>query len=107
MQKEPQDTKHEMEDWEFNFCEGSLSASTEIEKTAEECKLFRPPTIIFGHNYCHIVHNTKDFRMIFNAKEALRFINYEHRKNCYYSATEQPKENGISYLPPKLQIKHA
>ena len=43
---------HSLEDWTFNFTEGGLSPTAEIEHIAEVNKLFRPPTIIFGKNSC-------------------------------------------------------
>lgn len=75
-----------MNDWLFSFSESGLSSTGEIEAIAEQCNLFRPPTIIFGLNYCKIKHRTKGFQLLFNAEEALKFINYEHRKNNYYAA---------------------
>lgn len=37
----------------------------------------------------------------------MKFINYEERKNNFYKADEEPKPNGITYIPDRLQIKHA
>lgn len=52
----------------------------------------------------------KDERMsiIFNAREALRFINYEVREKNYYPlGSAEGQINTISYIPPKLFVKHA
>ena len=49
----------------------------------------------------------RDFKLTYNAEEALKYINYQHRENNYYKKEENSKVNGISFIPDKLQIKHA
>jgi hypothetical protein len=39
-----------LENWQFTFNEAGLSPSEEIEHIAEQCNLFRAPTIVFNKN---------------------------------------------------------
>lgn len=41
---------HQLQNWTFQFKEGGLSPSAVIDRIGEECKLFRPPTMIFANN---------------------------------------------------------
>lgn len=41
---------HQLKNWNFNFKEGGLSPSALIDKIADDCHLFRPPTMIFADN---------------------------------------------------------
>lgn len=97
-----------LEEWRFEFGEGGLSPSTVIDALAEECKLFRPPTIVFGSNFMELTNEKhNNFKMVYNPREALKFLNFEVRNNAFYKADEAAKIEGISYIPKKLQIKHA
>jgi hypothetical protein len=44
------DVSHQSKNWTFKFKEGGLSSSAVIDKIADECHLFRPPTMIFADN---------------------------------------------------------
>jgi len=44
------EVSHQHKNWTFKFKEGGLSSSTVIDKIADDCHLFRPPTMIFGDN---------------------------------------------------------
>ena len=44
------DVSHNLKNWTFKFKEGGLSSSAVIDKIAEDCDLFRPPTMIFADN---------------------------------------------------------
>ena len=101
------DISYQMEDWCFDFVESGLSPSSEIDKIGEKCGLFRSPSIIFGKNFFQMTMKEKDFKLTYNAEEALKYINYQHRENNFYKKEENPKLNGISFIPEKLQIKHA
>lgn len=103
---QPAKTEHTLGEWRFTFEEGGLSSTADIENIAQNANLFRPPNIIFGKNYCLIEH-ARPFSLRFDSREALKYINYETREKTFYSSTQEPVPNGISYIPPKLQIKHA
>lgn len=79
-------TELSLANWQFTFPEGGLSASEEIEHLAEECKLFRPPTIIFGKNACIIRDTLSGTVLAYNAREALRFLNYAAREEGFVGA---------------------
>ena len=81
-------TDHTLGDWTFSFTEGGLSSTAEIENIAEVNKLFRPPTIIFGKNSCLISHQKSNFKLEYNARKALKYINYEERKKNFYTADQ-------------------
>lgn len=66
--------------WQFTFHEGGLAGSEEIDQLAEECKLFRPPTIIFAKTACIMRDSLSATVLTFNAREALRFLNYQTRE---------------------------
>ena len=51
-------------------------------------KLFRPPTIIFAKNTCEIAHEKTGFNITYDARKALKFINYEERKKHFYEPDE-------------------
>jgi hypothetical protein len=74
---------------------------------AEECQLFRPPNIVFDRNTFTATDKHGRVTLTYNAKEAMRFMNYEARQKFYSPAEAQGQPNTISYLPPKLEVQHA
>lgn len=96
-----------LDNWHFAFHETGLSPSDDIEKLAQECGLFRAPTIVFCQNDCVITEKSAQVSLVFNAKRALEFINYEKRAQSFVPCTAEPQPNSISYLPERLFVKHA
>ena len=45
-----EELSHQLKNWNFAFKEAGLSSSAVIDKIAEDCHLFRPPTMIFADN---------------------------------------------------------
>ena len=74
---------------------------------AEECKLFRPPTIVFDQNILIAEDKGGKIKLVFNAKEAMRFMNHDFRKNKYNPPEAPGQINTISFIPPKLFVQHA
>ena len=73
----------------------------------EECQLFRSPTIVFDRNTFTAQDKQGRIRINYNAKEAMRFINYDLRQQQYNAPEDQGKVNTISYIPQKLYVQHA
>ena len=96
-----------VDNWHFAFHEAGLSPSEDIEKIAQECRLFRAPTIVFSQNDCVITEQAAEVSLVFNARRALEFINYERREQAFVAGTAEPQPNSISYLPERLFVKHA
>lgn len=97
----------ELFNWKFHFAEAGLAKSEEMDELAEECQLFRAPTIIFNKNHLVATDKANQIAITFNAKEALRFINYEMRNKHFCPLEDKGAINTISYIPPKLYVKHA
>jgi hypothetical protein len=72
-----------LQGWDFHFREAGLAKSTEIDSMTEECKLFRAPNIIFDQNLFIAEHKQANFKLTYNAKEAMKFMNYEIRQKYY------------------------
>ena len=99
--------EHSIENWHIRCTEGGLATSTQNEELAEECHLFRAPTIIFKDNVLTISDKEGRITLTYNAKTALRYTNYEVRDK-HYAPLDQPADlNSISYKPGKLEVKHA
>ncbi len=58
----------ELYNWQFHFTEGYLAKSEEIDAIADECKLFRAPTIIFSNNNFVAADKAGKIKILFNAK---------------------------------------
>lgn len=100
------ETETDLATWHFQFTEGGLAKSDAIDSIAEDCKLFRAPTIIFDQN--QFVASDKDsIKITYNAREALKFIHYDTRQQHYCSPADKTRINTISYIPTKLYVKHA
>ena len=101
------ETKAELDHWQFLCTEAGLAKSTDIDAMTEECKLFRSPTIVFDRNTFTAQDKQGRIQVTYNAKEAMRFINYELRQQQYNAPEDQGKINTISYIPQKLYVQHA
>lgn len=101
------ETEADLLNWHFLFTEGGLAKSEEIESITEECKLFRAPTIIFNNNQLIAEDKEGRIRIVYNAKEALKFINFETRQKHYCGPEDKGTINTISHIPVKLHVKDA
>lgn len=98
----------ELLDWKFKFTDSGIATSHEIEDMGNELDLFQVPTIIFAKNTLTIEHSS-GFRLEYNAKEALKFINYKQRESALFPLDKlgEVNLNSITFIPPKVEIKHA
>ena len=102
------ETSSELHNWKFSFKDSTvLAKSTSIDALTEQCKLFRSPTIIFDENGFIVEDKEGKLRMVYNVREALKFMNHEVRQKSYNPPDAEGEINTISYIPPKLYVQHA
>lgn len=80
------------------------------EYDADSAKLSSSPSMIFNKNLCLIRNKINGFCYYFNAKECIKYINYDYRESNYVDYQKTPStynSASINHVPDILKVKVA
>ena len=102
--------------WEFVFKKGMMMPSAPLEElerrfcSQDNLGLSSAPHIVFNKNLAMLRHKVSGFCYYITAKEAMRYINFEHRKKHFHDYLGKPTtmdSGSINHIPGELKVKAA